>query len=302
MDQAERTLRRLVMQVDERRAPRTNATVNQLLDEHFALATLEINTIETYRSAAEIHIRPLIGDVKVGSLNAKLFDSSYAELQRCRIHCDGRPLVDHRTRSPMSAMSGAARSAEVEPPAAHRERSGPDPQRRRKDALWGLLICLTKVTGFRRGELCAIRWRHVDFDAGVLGPGVLGRAIGQRNGRTWEKDTKDHQNDGSHWTQRQSDCLPHITWHAKNKPRPRDYPLPRMPSSTLLPFRNDSRSPEELANSGVQIVSPAPTCRGTDDLVAFEWRTIVGGLPREWARPIDKISIRTVPNPSRQRR
>jgi integrase len=46
------------------------------------------------------------------------------------------------------------------------------------------------VTGFRRGELCAIRWRHLDLTAGVL---MLERSIGQRSGRTWEKDTKTHQ-------------------------------------------------------------------------------------------------------------
>jgi DNA-binding transcriptional regulator YhcF (GntR family) len=53
-----------------------------------------------------------------------------------------------------------------------------------------MLIWLTMVTGFRRGELCAIRWRHLDLDAGVL---ILERSIGQRSGRTWEKDTKTHQ-------------------------------------------------------------------------------------------------------------
>jgi integrase len=53
-----------------------------------------------------------------------------------------------------------------------------------------MLIWLTMVTGFRRGELCAIRWRHLDLTAGVL---MLERSIGQRSGRTWEKDTKTHQ-------------------------------------------------------------------------------------------------------------
>jgi integrase len=46
------------------------------------------------------------------------------------------------------------------------------------------------VTGVRRGELCGLRWRNVDVDAGVLTPEC---SIGQRNGRTWEKDTKTHQ-------------------------------------------------------------------------------------------------------------
>jgi integrase len=53
-----------------------------------------------------------------------------------------------------------------------------------------MLIWLTMVTGFRRGELCPIRWRHLDLAAGVL---MLERSIGQRSGRMWEKDTKTHQ-------------------------------------------------------------------------------------------------------------
>jgi DNA-binding transcriptional regulator YhcF (GntR family) len=46
------------------------------------------------------------------------------------------------------------------------------------------------ITGQRRGELCAIRWLHVDLDNGVL---HLEKAIGQRSGKKWEKDTKAHQ-------------------------------------------------------------------------------------------------------------
>jgi integrase len=59
-----------------------------------------------------------------------------------------------------------------------------------KDPDWAMLVWLTMVTGFRRGELCAIRWRHLDTAAGIL---IVDRAIGQRNNHTREKDTKDHQ-------------------------------------------------------------------------------------------------------------
>ncbi|HKR51766.1 MAG TPA: tyrosine-type recombinase/integrase [Pseudonocardiaceae bacterium] len=59
-----------------------------------------------------------------------------------------------------------------------------------QDPDWAMLVWLTMVTGFRRGELCAIRWRHLDLAAGVL---TVERSIGQRSGRTWEKDTKTHQ-------------------------------------------------------------------------------------------------------------
>lgn len=55
------------------------------------------------------------------------------------------------------------------------------------DPDWGVLVWLTMVTGFRRGELCGLRWRHGDLANGVL---RLERSIGQLNGHTWEKDTK----------------------------------------------------------------------------------------------------------------
>jgi integrase len=64
--EAQKAMRRLATEVDERRNPRTKATVNQLLDRHFELAELEANTLANYRSLAEKHIRPLIGSVKVG--------------------------------------------------------------------------------------------------------------------------------------------------------------------------------------------------------------------------------------------
>lgn len=36
------------------------------------------------------------------------------------------------------------------------------------DPEWGLLLWLTMLTGSRRGELCGLRWRHVDFERGIL--------------------------------------------------------------------------------------------------------------------------------------
>jgi integrase len=46
------------------------------------------------------------------------------------------------------------------------------------------------ATGARRGELCALRWKDVDHDAGVL---AIRRSICQRGRETGEKDTKNHQ-------------------------------------------------------------------------------------------------------------
>jgi hypothetical protein len=96
--EADKAVRRLQNQVDERRQPRTSATVNQLLDRYFLEADLEFSTLDTYRGYAEKHIRPLLGTEKVGSLDAGVMDSLYAELRRCRDHCKrNKGLVDHRT-------------------------------------------------------------------------------------------------------------------------------------------------------------------------------------------------------------
>jgi integrase len=231
--EAEKVMRRLASQVDDQRQPRTSATVDQLLDRHFELVTLEENTLHTYVGYANKHIRPLIGGVKVGSLDAGLFDSFYAELRRCREHCDRSPYIEHRTgrehtcddrcrphvcsalgastiRQIHFILSGALKRAvrwrwlatspitQADPPAAPKPNPRPPSAAEAaqilaeawKDPDWGTLIWLTMVTGARRGELCGIRWRHVNPDAGVL---EVERSIGQRGGRTWEKDTKAHQ-------------------------------------------------------------------------------------------------------------
>jgi integrase len=231
--QAEQALTRMLNELDERRNPRSNATVNQLLDRHFAMLDLEPSTVEAYRDMAALHIRPLIGSHKVASLDGDVFDALYAELRRCRGHCDGRPFVEHRTDRPhacdtrcrahecrpLSAtsvrkihfiLSGALKRAvrwrwiatnpivQAAPPPQPKPNPRPPTAEEAARVLheawrgpeWGLLVWLAMVTGLRRGEVCGLRWRDVDISAGVIN---LQRSIGQRAGRTWEKDTKTHQ-------------------------------------------------------------------------------------------------------------
>lgn len=53
-----------------------------------------------------------------------------------------------------------------------------------------MFVWLAMVTGARRGELCALRWDALDPGTGVL---TIRTSIAQRGGRTWEKETKTHQ-------------------------------------------------------------------------------------------------------------
>src|SRR6185437_14720412 len=204
--EAQKALRRLANQIDERRNPRTSATVNQLLDRHFELAELEEKTLVNYRNLAGKHIRPLIGTMKVEALDGYLFDSFYATLRRCRDHCDRQPRIDHRTAGPHQCderckphqcrplsngsiryihfiLSGALKRAvrwrwlatnpitqAVPPPQPKPNPQPPTAEHAARilneawqDPDWAMLIWLTMVTGFRRGELCAIRWCHLDL-------------------------------------------------------------------------------------------------------------------------------------------
>ena len=231
--EAEKVRTRLLADVDEKRNPRTNATIAQLLDRHLEMAQLDQSTLDTYRGYVKKHIRPLLGSKKVGQLDADVLDSFYAELRRCREHCTGRKEIDHRTREPhecdqrcgphlcrpLSAstirqihfiLSGALRRAvrwkwvaanpmaDADPPSPPKPNPQPPTAAEAarilveawKDPDWGTLVWLTMVTGLRRGELCAIRWQHVNLAIAVLS---LDKSISQRGARTWEKDTKTHQ-------------------------------------------------------------------------------------------------------------
>lgn len=231
--EAEKVRTRLLNQVDEKRNPRTNATVNQLMDRYMEVLDVEPTTRGTYEGYIRNHIRPLLGDLAVGRLDGETFDSFYAVLRACRSHCqerkytehradgehecDGRcrphtcrPLADSSVRQIHGILSGACKRAvrwrwlganpiaQAEPPSPAR----PDPrpptpdQAARiataawRDLDWGMLVWLALMTGARRGELCALRWDRLDFTAGVL---TIRASIAQSGAKTWEKDTKTHQ-------------------------------------------------------------------------------------------------------------
>ena len=95
--EADRVMRRLAAQVDERRHPRTNATLDQLLDRYLETLDVGRTTHRMYGKYLEKHVRPFVGRLKAGAVDAEVLDSLYAELRRCRTHCTGSGGLDHRT-------------------------------------------------------------------------------------------------------------------------------------------------------------------------------------------------------------
>jgi len=97
--EAEKVRTRLLGEVDDRRNPRTNATVNQLLERYLGVLEIEDTTRSGYDSMIRLYIRPLLGDLPIGRIDGETLDAFYAELRRCRARCNRRARVDHRTET-----------------------------------------------------------------------------------------------------------------------------------------------------------------------------------------------------------
>ncbi|MGX7825730.1 tyrosine-type recombinase/integrase [Actinokineospora sp. 24-640] len=230
---AEKKLTEFLSKVDQKRNPRTRATVKQLLVRYLELADLAETTRENYESLIRIHIDPLIGSKSIASVDGEMLDSFYKQLRTCREHCRGKKYISHRTKKPhecddrcgahkcaglsvasirkvQSVLSGAGadavrwnwigvnpfkqadvqKAAKPAPKPPTTEQAATIVSESWVDIDWGMLIWLAMVTGARRGELCALTWECVEFDAETL---HISKSIAQRGGRTWEKVTKTHQ-------------------------------------------------------------------------------------------------------------
>ena len=103
--EAERVRTRLLGQVDEKRSPRSKATVSQLLDRYLEVVELERTTRQGYIGKIEKHIRPEIGKIQTGRVDAEL-------LGRCT-RC-----------SASAATTAAAGSSPSTGPASHASATG----------------------------------------------------------------------------------------------------------------------------------------------------------------------------------
>ncbi|MPY78541.1 MAG: tyrosine-type recombinase/integrase [Actinophytocola sp.] len=98
--EAEKVRTRLINQVDEQRNPRTKVTVAQLIEKYLSVANIDPGTRRGYERNLRNHVKPLLGSEQAGKVDAHILDLFYAELGRCRRHCDGKQRIDHRTAKP----------------------------------------------------------------------------------------------------------------------------------------------------------------------------------------------------------
>src|SRR3954452_15663117 len=214
--EAEKALTRMQHQVDEQKHPKSGITVREAIQQWLEVAELGVTTREQYDDLIRLYIGPTLGDMQAEKVDAELLERFYSRLLRCKHLCSGRPSKGHvcRPLGPSSvrkihyilraAFARAVRwrylsinPAEfVEAPSpAPANPDPPTPQEAAallndawRDPEWGLLLWLTMVTGCRRGELCSLRWQHLDLERGTL---WLRRSTSQPNrAAMFEKATK----------------------------------------------------------------------------------------------------------------
>jgi integrase len=99
------------------------------------------------------------------------------------------PGVDRQPVNPLD-QAEPPRSATPDPQPPTPEQAAAIVNAAFADLWWGVLVWLAMTTGARRGELCALRLDLLDLDHRLL---TIKTSIGQDGSRTWEKDTKTHQ-------------------------------------------------------------------------------------------------------------
>ncbi len=212
---AKLALTKLQGQVDDEKHPKTNITVAQAIEQWLDVAKLAETTRDRYDDLIRIYILPTFGDLPAAKLDAEILERFYGRLQRCRVLCDGRtrrghvcrPLSGSTVRQIHHVISGALERAVrwrhlslnqacfAVPPSPNRPAPHPPSAEEAarllsaasEDPDWGLPLWLTMTTGRRRGEVCALRVRIVDFERAQL---IVDRSLVHPRAGVIEKETK----------------------------------------------------------------------------------------------------------------
>ena len=208
---AGRALARLVTEVEQGTMAGRGGNLGELCERWFEASSPSWSptVADGYRRLLDRHVLPAFGHVPLRRLHTSDLDAWYARLRAAggvnggplapnsvqRIHAVVRRALNQGVRwgwiavnpataaSPPRVLRSTVTVPSTETVAALIEAAA------RVNAALPVFLRLAAVTGARRGELCALRWRHIDLDSATL---HIEGAIVQVHGVVIEKDTKTH--------------------------------------------------------------------------------------------------------------
>ena len=203
----DRELANMIAEVNKGNTARGTETVGDMLDlflEHMESTDRSPNTLRGYRQIANTVVRPELGKIKLSRLTACDLDRLYAKL---KAKGNAPMTVRHVHTFIGTALHQAERwqlvdrnvARQATPPTVHAtEVVAPKPAEVQRiieaaealEPMLAALLLTAALTGARRGELCALRWSDVDWQAGTL---RIARSVYEVVGGGWaEKPTKTH--------------------------------------------------------------------------------------------------------------
>jgi integrase len=93
---AEDKLAEFRTQVTKQRSTPSSVKLGYAIDEWMRTSEHEDSTREGYRGYITRTIQPVLGDVPITKITARMLENFYTELRRCRVRCDGRPFIEHK--------------------------------------------------------------------------------------------------------------------------------------------------------------------------------------------------------------
>jgi integrase len=202
---ADSELAKMVAKVAQGDTATGTKTVGELLNEwlaHCETLGRSPTTMREYNRLTEKTVRPEIGHLRLSKLTSRDLDRLYAKLT-----AKGNKATTVRRVDALiaAALHQAERWGDVDrnvsrrasPPPVHAAQvDAPAPEEVQAilaaaeavEPTLAVLLLLGALTEARRGELCALRWPDIDFDAGTLS---IARSIYEVAGGGWaEKGTK----------------------------------------------------------------------------------------------------------------
>ncbi len=183
----------------------SRATISQLLEEFYRVSVARgraPTTLHEYRRTIDTLLKPALGHIAIEKLTTHQLDSFYTSLLT-----KDRPLKPTSLRRYNAVLSAALSQAvkwewidknpalrvtlpemppsEVEAPTATEVRRIIEECQKRSDRT-GMFVLIAAVTGCRRGEIAALRWRDVDGDTITIRSSVYvaGSERGIKNTKT----------------------------------------------------------------------------------------------------------------------